>query len=190
MALITTIREADTEREIGVARYVCPSGRGAAGIAIVVSDEWQGKGTGSRMLRDLLDVAHQAGIWRRGCCPTTGACCSGRSTSVFASGSGATAPAPLNSGRTWTEPHADPPGIRARCRPGRGQAIPGQFPLGMTAIKPGRRPGCYLVLRNAAVPRTQAVSAGSTMRRIAAVRGGIQKFHKAEETERMPRVTA
>jgi acetyltransferase len=62
MALIATIREADTEREIGVARYVRPPGHDTAEIAIVVSDEWQGKGIGGRMLVDLRDIAHRAGI--------------------------------------------------------------------------------------------------------------------------------
>jgi acetyltransferase len=62
MALIATIREADAEREIGVARYVRAQGSDTAEIAVVVSDEWQGKGIGCKMLRDLRDIAHQAGI--------------------------------------------------------------------------------------------------------------------------------
>jgi acetyltransferase len=62
MALIATIREADAEREIGVARYVRAPGSDTAEIAVVVSDEWQGKGIGCKMLRDLRDIAHQAGI--------------------------------------------------------------------------------------------------------------------------------
>jgi len=62
MALIATITEADTEREIGVARYVRSQGSDTAEIAVVVSDEWQGKGIGCKMLKDLRDIAHQAGI--------------------------------------------------------------------------------------------------------------------------------
>ena len=62
MALIATIREADVEREIGVARYVRPPDSDTAEIAVVISDEWQGKGIGCRMLKDLRGIAHQAGI--------------------------------------------------------------------------------------------------------------------------------
>jgi acetyltransferase len=62
MALIATIREADAEREIGVARYMRAQGSDTAEIAVVVSDEGQGKGIGCKMLKDLRDIAHQAGI--------------------------------------------------------------------------------------------------------------------------------
>jgi acetyltransferase len=62
MALIATIRAADVEREIGVARYVRTQGSDTAEIAVVVSDEWQGKGIGCKLLKDLRDFAHQAGI--------------------------------------------------------------------------------------------------------------------------------
>jgi acetyltransferase len=62
MALIATVFEADAEREIGVARYVRAQGSDTAEIAVVVSDEWQGKGIGGKLLKDLRDIAHQAGI--------------------------------------------------------------------------------------------------------------------------------
>jgi acetyltransferase len=62
MALIATIREADVEREIGVARYVRTQGSDTAEIAVVVSDEWQGKGIGCKLLKDLRDFARQTGI--------------------------------------------------------------------------------------------------------------------------------
>jgi acetyltransferase len=62
MALIATIRDGDAEREIGVARYVRTQAPDTAEIAVVVSDEWQGKGIGGKLLKDLRDLAHQAGI--------------------------------------------------------------------------------------------------------------------------------
>jgi acetyltransferase len=62
MALIATVREADAEREIAVARYVRTSEPDTAEIAVVVADEWQGKGIGRQLLQDLRDLAHQAGF--------------------------------------------------------------------------------------------------------------------------------
>ncbi len=62
MALIATIREGDAEQEIGVARYVRTQAPDTAEIAVVVSDEWQGKGIGGKLLKDLRNFAHQAGI--------------------------------------------------------------------------------------------------------------------------------
>jgi acetyltransferase len=62
MALIATIGDSDLEREIGVARYVRTQGTDTAEIAVVVADEWQGKGIGCKLLKDLRDIAHGAGI--------------------------------------------------------------------------------------------------------------------------------
>jgi acetyltransferase len=62
MALIATVREAGAEREIGVARYVRSHGADTAEIAVVVADEWQGKGIGCQLLKDLRDLAHGVGI--------------------------------------------------------------------------------------------------------------------------------
>lgn len=62
MALIATIDEGGAEREIGVARYVRTSAADTAEIAVVISDEWQGKGIGGRILKDLRGIAQQAGI--------------------------------------------------------------------------------------------------------------------------------
>jgi acetyltransferase len=62
MALIATIQEGDAVREIGVARYVRSPAPDTAEIAVVVSDEWQGKGIGGKLLKDLREFAHQVGI--------------------------------------------------------------------------------------------------------------------------------
>jgi acetyltransferase len=64
MALIATIDEGGTERQIGVVRYAPTRDDGQAEIAIVVADAWQGKGLGSRMLRDLCILAREAGYTR------------------------------------------------------------------------------------------------------------------------------
>ena len=62
MALIATIEEGGGERLIGVARYVRLEDSPAAEMAIVVADEWQGKGIGTRLLIDLRSCAIAAGF--------------------------------------------------------------------------------------------------------------------------------
>lgn len=63
-ALIATIGVPGAEREIGVARYVKEPGSDAAEFAIVLSDEWQGRGLGRRLLADLIAAAKQRGVRR------------------------------------------------------------------------------------------------------------------------------
>jgi acetyltransferase len=62
MALIATVPEGNSEREIGVARYARHPDSDCAEIAVVVADGWQGKGIGSRLLVDLRNLARDAGI--------------------------------------------------------------------------------------------------------------------------------
>jgi acetyltransferase len=62
MALIATITDGGTERQIAVARYARFPGTDRAEVAVVVADAWQGRGIGSRLLLDLRELAHQAGI--------------------------------------------------------------------------------------------------------------------------------
>ncbi|HKI73662.1 MAG TPA: GNAT family N-acetyltransferase [Pseudomonadales bacterium] len=62
MALIATVTEDGVEREIGVARYVRLDSPVTAEFAIVVADEFQGKGVGTRLLLDLRSCAIAAGI--------------------------------------------------------------------------------------------------------------------------------
>ena len=62
MALIATVPEGEGEREIGVARYARYPGTERAEIAVVVADDWQGKGIGTRLLLDLRGLARAAGI--------------------------------------------------------------------------------------------------------------------------------
>jgi acetyltransferase len=61
MALVATIPFANGEREIGVARYAPGSQPGYVEFAVVVDDEWQGKGIGPALLERLFAIAELAG---------------------------------------------------------------------------------------------------------------------------------
>jgi acetyltransferase len=62
MALVATIDEGGGEDQIGVARYVTnPDGRSCE-FAIVVADEWQGRGLGARLIQRLIAIARQRGL--------------------------------------------------------------------------------------------------------------------------------
>jgi acetyltransferase len=50
------------ERQIGVARYVKDGKAGDAEFAIVLSDEWQGKDLGTRLLSRLITAAKINGV--------------------------------------------------------------------------------------------------------------------------------
>ena len=64
MAFIATVTDSDTEREIGVARYAPGSGDKTAEFAVVVADEWQGRGIGGKLLLQLIDMAKETGFER------------------------------------------------------------------------------------------------------------------------------
>ena len=57
MALIATIEEDDAEKQIGVARYVTMLGEESCEFAIVVADNWQGRGLATRLLKTLIEIA-------------------------------------------------------------------------------------------------------------------------------------
>lgn len=61
-ALIATIQVDGAEKEIGVARYAGDLESAKAEFAIVVADDWQGKGLGVRLMQALFDAAAQAGM--------------------------------------------------------------------------------------------------------------------------------
>lgn len=64
MALIATITEADGERQVGTAQYVIdPNGRSCE-FAIAVSDDMQGRGIGSRLMKSLMVAARLHGLSR------------------------------------------------------------------------------------------------------------------------------
>jgi len=64
LALIATTPVEGRERQIGVARYVNESSPGDAEFAIVLSDDWQGRGLGTRLLTSLVVAARRHGVRR------------------------------------------------------------------------------------------------------------------------------
>lgn len=62
MAFIALSREGGIEREVGVSRYsLAPDGQSCE-CAVTVADAWQGKGLGTILMRDLVDIARKRGI--------------------------------------------------------------------------------------------------------------------------------
>jgi acetyltransferase len=65
LALIATTPVQGRERQIGVARYVKESSSsGDAEFAIVLSDDWQGRGLGTKLLVSLVAAAKSHGVRR------------------------------------------------------------------------------------------------------------------------------
>lgn len=62
MALIATIPEGPLERQIGVARYATGKIDEPAEVAVVVADDWQGRGIATELLTNLRSTAIDAGI--------------------------------------------------------------------------------------------------------------------------------
>lgn len=62
MALIATVPDGETEKQIGVVRYARTNVPDRAEVAIVVADAWQGMGIGSRMMTALREIAREAGF--------------------------------------------------------------------------------------------------------------------------------
>ena len=63
LALLALVERDGREVEIAVARYA-RTGPDSADLAIVVSDEWQGKGLGRRLLVRTIEIARSRGIVR------------------------------------------------------------------------------------------------------------------------------
>ena len=64
LALVATTPVLGRERQIGVARYVKESSPGDAEFAIVLSDDWQGRGLGTKLLMSLVVAARSHGVRR------------------------------------------------------------------------------------------------------------------------------
>jgi acetyltransferase len=63
LALIVVLRLPDgAEQQIGVARYITLPDEDSCEFAIVVSDEWQGKGVARRLFQCLIDIARDRRI--------------------------------------------------------------------------------------------------------------------------------
>ena len=62
MAFIALLREGGITHEVGVSRYsLVPDGQSCE-CAVTVADAWQGKGLGTVLMRDLIDIASKRGI--------------------------------------------------------------------------------------------------------------------------------
>ncbi len=62
MAFLAVREENGAEREIGVCRYITLPDAQSCEFAIVVADEWQGRGLGWRMMEILIAVARERGL--------------------------------------------------------------------------------------------------------------------------------
>ena len=62
MALVATVDQNGVEHEIGVARYAPSTGSGQVEFAVVVADDWQGKGIATELLQHLFSIASEVGI--------------------------------------------------------------------------------------------------------------------------------
>ncbi len=67
MALVAVYKErtpgadgefTETERMIGVSRYIANPGLTSCEFSLVVDDEFNGRGLGSRLMLSIMDVAH------------------------------------------------------------------------------------------------------------------------------------
>jgi acetyltransferase len=71
MALVAVVKErradaagdiVETERIIGVSRYVTNPDRASCEFSLVVADDFNGKGLGSRLMESIMDVARDKGL--------------------------------------------------------------------------------------------------------------------------------
>ena len=62
MAFVATVPEGGTETEVAVARYVANPDGESCEFALVVADDWQGRGLGRRLMEQLIAVARARGL--------------------------------------------------------------------------------------------------------------------------------
>jgi acetyltransferase len=62
MAFVATVEQAGQHRQIGVSRYVSNPDATSCEFALVVADEWQHKGIGTRLMEALIGVARARGL--------------------------------------------------------------------------------------------------------------------------------
>jgi GNAT superfamily N-acetyltransferase len=62
MAFVATIREDGRETEIGVSRYAPNSSSDVREIAVTVADDWQRKGLGTTLMKQLIQSARSNGV--------------------------------------------------------------------------------------------------------------------------------
>lgn len=64
VAFVALIDRGTQKQEIGVCRYSASADGASCECAVAVSDEWQGKGLATILMRHLIDTARQHGIKR------------------------------------------------------------------------------------------------------------------------------
>ena len=73
MALVAVFKErsaaadgeiVETERIVGVSRYVTNLDQSSCEFSLVVADDFSGKGLGSRLMESIMDVAREKGLSR------------------------------------------------------------------------------------------------------------------------------
>ena len=64
MALIATVSESPGERQIGVCRYAIEPDGETCEFAVVVAEDWHGRGLGRHLMRLLIDIAKERGLAR------------------------------------------------------------------------------------------------------------------------------
>lgn len=62
MAFVATVREGETETEIGVSRNAANSEEDTREIAVTIGDEWQYEGLGQLLMKQLIDFAKAQGV--------------------------------------------------------------------------------------------------------------------------------
>ena len=62
MAFVATIRDDGRETEIGVSRYAPNSSSDVREIAVTVADDWQRKGLGTALMKQLIQSARSNGV--------------------------------------------------------------------------------------------------------------------------------
>jgi GNAT superfamily N-acetyltransferase len=62
MAFIATVQQNGKETEIGVSRYAPNSKADVREMAVTIADEWQGKGLGSLLAKQLIASAKENGV--------------------------------------------------------------------------------------------------------------------------------
>ena len=62
MALIAVTGHAGAETQVGVVRYIADDDRAGAEFAIVIADDWQHRGLGTKLLQALIAAARDGGI--------------------------------------------------------------------------------------------------------------------------------
>ncbi len=62
MAFVATVQREGREVEVGVCRYITNPDGASCEYAIVVADDWQGRGLGRRMMTELIKVAKARGL--------------------------------------------------------------------------------------------------------------------------------